>query len=146
MVAGELVLPVGRLRVARAFNWEGRNVSEDSGALLALWRGPSIRRVGYRSEPRSNGRGPNAKYLPARPDVRHRAGQVRDGAARGQMPGGPGVRRSDEPLRDTAVRGQMPGGPGVRHSRAPLRDAAPRGGLPGGPGSQHSTAPRRAAA
>ncbi len=40
------VLPVGHLRLARPFNWEGRNVSEDSGAFLALWRGPSIRRVG----------------------------------------------------------------------------------------------------
>jgi PLD-like domain len=90
------VLPVGHLRLARPFNWEERNEPEDSGAFLALWRGPSIRRVRCRSEPRSNGRGPNAKYLPARPDVRHRAGQVRGGAARGQMPGGPGVRRSDQ--------------------------------------------------
>src|SRR5260370_41306812 len=132
MVAGELVLPVGQVRLARPFNWEGRNVSEDSGALLALWRGPSIRRVGYRSEPRSNGRGPNAKYLPARPDVRHRAGQVRVGAARGQMPGGPGVRGSAVPLRDTAVRGQMPGGPAVRHSGEPLRAAAVGGTSAGG--------------
>src|SRR5260370_13200728 len=111
MVAGELVLPVGQVRLARPVNWEGRNVSEDSGALLALWRGPSIRRVGYRSEPRSNGRGPNAKYLPAAPDVRRRAGQVRGGAPRGQMPRGPGVRRSDEPLRHGSVARPMPGPP-----------------------------------
>src|ERR1700724_1025295 len=113
MVAADLVLPVGHLRLARPLNWEGRNVSEDSGAFLALWRGPSIRRVGYRSEPRSNGRGPNAKYLPARPDVRDRAGQVRDDAARGQMPRGPGARYSDDTLRGGAVFSQMPGGPGV---------------------------------
>ena len=47
MVAAKLVLPVGHLRLARPFNWEGRDVSEDSGAFLALWRGPSIRRLGY---------------------------------------------------------------------------------------------------
>ena len=99
---------------------------QDSGAFLAVWREPSIRRVRYRSGPRSNGRGPNAEYLPARPDVRHRAGQVRGGAARGQMPGGPGARRSDEPLRDGAVGGQMPGGSGVRRSDEPLRDALTR--------------------
>ena len=111
----------GHLRLARPFNWEGRNEAEDSGAFLALWRGPCNRRVGHRSEPRSNGRGP--KCLPARPDLRPLAGRVRgDAAARGQMPGGPGVRCSDQPLRDVAVSRQMPGGPGVRRSDEPLRD------------------------
>src|ERR1700730_5767698 len=143
MVATELVPPVGHLRLARPLNWEGRNVSEDSGAFFALWRGPSIRRGGDRSEPRSNGRGPNAKYLPARPDVRDRAGQVRDDAARGQMPRGPGVRYSDEPLRDGAVGGQMPGGPGVRRSDEPLRDGAVGGQMPGGPGVRRSDEPLR---
>jgi hypothetical protein len=143
MVAAELVPPVGHLRLARPFNWEGRDVSEDSGAFLALWRGPSIRRVGYRSELRSHGRGPTAKCLPARPDVRHRAGQVRGGAARGQMSRGPGVRRSDEPLRDAAVRGQVPGGPGVRRWDEPLRDAAVGGQMPGGPGVRRSDEPLR---
>jgi hypothetical protein len=71
------------------------------------------------------------------------AGQVRDGAARGQMPGGSGVRRSDESLRDAAVGGQMPGGPGVRRSDEPLRDAAVGGQMPGGPGVRRSGEPLR---
>src|SRR5271165_4856665 len=84
MVAAELGC-AGQSSPARAaVQLGGANESEDSGASLALWRGPCIRRVRYRSEPRSNGRGPNAKYLSARPDVRDRAGQVRRGAARGQ--------------------------------------------------------------
>ena len=143
MVIAEFGPLVDHLRLARPFTWEGRNEPEDSGAFLALWRGPSTRRVGYRSELRSNGRGPNPKCLPARPDVRHCAGQVRGSAARGQMPGGSGVRRSDEPMRDGEVGGQMPGGPGVRRSDEPMRDGAVGGQMPGGSGVRRSDKPLR---
>jgi len=143
MVIAEFGPLVDHLRLARPFTWEGRNEPEDSGAFLALWRGPSIRRVGYRSELRSNGRGPNPKCLPARPDVRHCAGQVRGSAARGQMPGGSGVRRSDEPMRDGEVGGQMPGGPGVRRSDEPMRDGAVGGQMPGWSGVRRSDEPVR---
>src|SRR6516165_5076437 len=129
--------------IGRIWGREIDDGSKGSAVFPALWRGPGIRRVGYRSERRSNGLSPN--YLPARSDVRVRAGQVRDdpahGAARGQVSAGPGVRCSDEPLRDSAD--QMPAGPGVRRSDEPLRNGAGRGQMPARPGSRRSDKPLR---